>query len=503
MPELDLSKPQRQSPVGVGVIFFQKLRVAVNIFISIAVVQFGFKANLDSGLFIALVGGVVLVVFVIAYLIYRKFHFYVEEDKFVIERGLLRRDKISVAFDRIQSVHINQNLIQRILSVVGLKIDTAGSAVKELEISALPKKYARSLQEYLTEKRDKNKLEEGEYLETKENESLTTNLQNSDRIPLVKLSPLDLLKIGLTENHLRTGFILFAIVMGYVFQYEEYLLKPFEPYLERNADFLLAEWVILLPIGILFFLLVSVVLSLIQSLLKYFNLNFFVDQKGVQLVSGLIKKAEFQIPINKIQYLKWTSNPLRKMIGLKTIIVKQAGSNESGDRQSLTVPGSTDAQITTVLNEFYPERLESAFKSFGSHPFFRLQVFVVFGIVPAALLLISWAYHPLLIILSPIWLLSSIPFALKYANAMRLECNQEMLKIKRGWVFPKVMVIKYYKLQNLKIHQNLFQKRRNTVHLDFYTAAGNLRMWQLNEKVAKELYNYILFKVESSNASWM
>lgn len=504
MSDLDLEIPKRQSPVGVAVIFFKKLRVAINIFISIAVVQFGFQANLSSLWFIGIVGFVLLAVFATAYLTYRKFYFYVAEGNFIIEKGLVRRDKVSVPFDRIQSVHINQNIIQRILGVVGLKIDTAGSAIKELEIAALPKSYARSLQEYLMAQKEvlnqvESKSLENELATEKNIEAETT----SEKKALVQLSVKDIFKIGFTENHLRTGLFLFAIVNGYVWQYEEYLLKPFKPFLENNAEYLSSQWLILAPIAILLFLIISILLSLIQSFLKYYNLQFFVHKNGLQLVSGLLKKVEYQIPINKIQFIKWTSNPLRKLIGLKTIVVKQAGSNEAGDQKSLKVPGSTDDQIDVVLAEFYKEQYLSEFKGFKSHPFFKVQVFLVMGLLPSIPLLILGEIDIWLLVISPLWLILSIPFAIRYADSMKIECNKDMIKFSRGYVFPKVMMIKYYKLQNLKINQNVFQKNKNTVHVDFYTAAGNIRMWQLDKKVAQELYNYTLYKIESSRESWM
>lgn len=503
MPKMNLSKPQRQSPIGVGVLFFKKLRVAINIFISIVVVQFGFQANFSSLSFGIMVGGVLLVVFIIAYLHYRKFTFYVEEESFIIEKGLMRRDKITVPFDRIQSVHINQNLVQRVLRVVGLKIDTAGSAIKELEISALPKSYARSLQEYLTEKRDSILKEE---LEVQEKENLTEvkeEISSGKKSPLIKLSIKDILRIGLTENHLKRGLILFAIINGYIWQYQEYLLAPFNELISEYEDFVMGQWIFLLPIALFVFLIVALLLSLIQSLLRYFDLRFFVDEKGVQLIAGLLKKAEYQIPVNKIQFITWTSNPLRKLLGLKTISVKQAGSNQAGDKQSMLVPGSTQEQLDVVLDEFYPERHSSTFNSFYSHPFFKTQLCILFGIIPSVLLLTLGFLDLWYLLISPIWLSISIPLSIRFAASWEIECNKDMIKLKRGWIFPKVVIIKYYKLQNLKLNQNFLQKRRNSVNLDFFTAGGNLRMWQLDEEVAKDLYDYVLFKVESSNASWM
>ena len=507
MPELlDLNKRQRQSPVGVAVIFFQKLRVAINVFISIVVVQFGFKAQLSSAWFLGIVIFVLLLVLVIAFLTYQRFFFYVEEESFVVEKGLLRRDKITIAFDRIQSVHITENIVQRVLKVVGLKIDTAGSAAKELQIPALPKHYARSLQEYLIDKKEEKKVEENipendDIYEKSEVLDEATTVNN--RMPLVKLSPLDVFKVGFTENHLKTGLALFAIINAYIWEYEEYLLDPFRPFLEERADYFLAEWIIIVPLAVIFFLVVSVLLSLIQSFLRYFGLQFFVDKKGVQLVSGLLKRAEYQIPVNKIQYIKWASNPLRKLIGLKTIVVKQAGSNEAGDRQSLRVPGSKEEQLQVVIDEFFPEMRQSEFQSFRAHNFFKVQLAIFFGLIPALGLLFLGLINPYLMITSVVWLFVAIPLCVKFGASMIMEFNKDILVLKRGWVFPKTIVLKMYKLQNIEINQNIFQKRRGTMHINFYTAAGNLRMWHLNEKLAFGLYNYLLYKVENNNRGWM
>ena len=149
MSKLDLTQPKRQSPVGVVVLFFKNLRVGVNIFVSLFFVQYGFRIDPSSNwlkitLVLLLAGFIVLSV-----LQYRKFYFYVRGNQLIIEKGVISRDKITVPFDRIQSVHINQNIVQRMLNVVALKIDTAGSAVKEMEIAALERSYARKVQEFL------------------------------------------------------------------------------------------------------------------------------------------------------------------------------------------------------------------------------------------------------------------------------------------------------------------------------------------------------------------
>ncbi len=505
MNSLKLEEPSRQSPIGIAVIFFKNLRIALNILLSIVAVSVGFKTSF-LGMDIYTIGiGVIVLFFIISILQYRRFFFYVENDHFIIEKGLLSKEKITVPFDRIQTVNIKQNIVQQLLGVVALNVDTAGSSKKELEISALPGKYARELQHYLVSQKEKH---------TESAES--TDVNDFDRVndeqpswdisgdkPLVKLSISDLFKIGLTENHLRTGLVIFAILNGYLWQYEEYLLKPFEPYLEEHADFFLAEYMIIVPVAFILFLVISVLISLIQTVLKYFGLKFFVNEKGVQLVSGLLKRIEYQIPVNKIQYLKWKTNPLRKLIDLQTLVIKQASSNEAGDKQSVSIPGCHKHQLHTVLDEFYPERSGGEFFEIQPQNLLALQLAFWLGLLPAiamcGLAFIDWKF----IAVPILYIIPVLFFILKYYRSIKLSINREMLFLTKGWVFPSTLALKFYKMQNVTLSQSIFQKRRGLASITFYTAAGDETMPHLPMEEARELYNYVLYKIQSDGRSWM
>ncbi|MGB0178022.1 MAG: PH domain-containing protein, partial [Owenweeksia sp.] len=305
MNKLDLSQPKRQSPVGMVVIFFKNLRIGINIFVSLFFVQYGFRIDPSSNWLWIAVFSLLGIFAVLSVLQYRKFYFYVSGNQMIIEKGVISREKITIPFDRIQSVHINQNIVQQFLNVVAVKIDTAGSAVKEMEIYALERTYARRVQEFLMRMKAQNQ-EEGEEAQLTEDGDLDIG---GEATPLVKLSLGEVFRVGLTENHLRTGLVLFAVIFGYVWQFEEYL-RSFEPYLETQKDFVANRWLQMLPIAMALFLVIAVLLSLIQSFLKYYGLRFFIDKRGAQLISGLLKKVEYQIPLHKIQFIKWSSNPL-------------------------------------------------------------------------------------------------------------------------------------------------------------------------------------------------
>ena len=51
--------------------------------------------------------------------------------------------------------------------------------------------------------------------------------------------------------------------------------------------------------------------------------------------------------------------------------------------------------------------------------------------------------------------------------------------------------------------QTFFQQRKNVVNLVMQTASGKIRIPCIEKDRAITLYNYILYKVESSKEPWM
>jgi putative membrane protein len=507
MNKLKLHHPQHQSVLGIGVIFFSNLRKAFNFFLAVVFVNLGTSFRI-LGLGLEEWALILSFIFlIISYLQYRKFTFYINGDNFVIEKGLLSQEKINVPFARIQTVNSTQNIIQRLLGVVGLKIDTAGSIKNEIEIPALTKLHAQQLSEYLMERKYEFH-EEGQESVPEQSEEASSNRSNLrlDAKPILELKFKELLLVGLTQNHFRSGFFLFAVINGYLWQFEEYLLKPFESYLEETAESFLAQWILLLPFAILAFLIISVLASMIGTALTHFRFKFFLGQDGMSMSSGLLAKNTYNIPFEKIQYFKWESNPLRALIGFYTLRVKQAGSGVLNDRKLIGIPGIKKRSLVEVLNRQYPLRKAQAYRSFAVNKLLFFQLSLWIGVLPVLiavsiniLLLKSILLYPLALL----YLLVVLFFTFRYFQSYRIKANLDFIMIKRGWVFPSTLLIPNFKLQNIRIKQSVFQKRRSLASLQLYTAAGGEALIHLPLIEAQELYNYFLYCIESSNKKWM
>lgn len=505
MSNLDLHRPQRQAPLGVAIMFLQNIRRAVNFVVIVLFASLGRDFSiLGWGYF---EWGMVVAVFflIFSFLQYRKFYFYVNHEHFIIEKGVFRQEKLNVPFARIQSVNAKQNIVQRVLGLVGLKIDTAGSIQQEIVIPALSKDYANVLRDYLMERRYEfeKESEEGDAVD-KESES--QDARPKRREPLLKLDIADLLKVGFTQNHLRSGLVLFAIVNGYIWQFEELLIKPFEPYLAETAESFIAKGLILLPIGFLAFIIISVLTSLISTVLLFFDFQFYLTDEGMDIESGLINRNSYNVPYEKIQYFQWESNPLRRIIGYRTLKVKQAGMQAVNERKLIGIPGLKARGLIKILKTQYPHRESGKYTIYKAHRLLFIQRFVWQGLMPAlifslVLFLEDFGYLYFLPVLSYLLFVGFLSY--RFWQSFKLRLSKDFLQVYRGYIFPKRILIPNFKLQNVTIRQSFLQKIRGIVSIQLHTAGGTIRLRHLPETDSRELYDYLLYCIESSSEKWM
>ena len=204
---------------------------------------------------------------------------------------------------------MRQNLIQQLLQLTSIVIDTAGSGKKEVTISALTQRYAETLKKQLLSPKN-----EPETLERVAEAPMEDG-------PLIQFTMRDIFRVGLTENHFKGAFMIVGL-FGYFTQYSEYMGMEDDTLWDETFNYI---WTIL-PIFLLVFILISVIFSLWRTFLRYYNLSVTVKKEGVSVKSGLFKIEESFVPLQKIQFIKWQSNPLRKLIGYKSLAIYGNGA---------------------------------------------------------------------------------------------------------------------------------------------------------------------------------
>ncbi|MFZ6052386.1 PH domain-containing protein [Halocola ammonii] len=504
MSEARFSEPTRQHFLGVVIYFLRAARRGLSILISFVVISTFNTKFIIPLIILFIVGGILMIVFSI--LQYQKFTFKVDEKYLIIHKGVLVKDKTKIPLERIQSVHIEEPLLQRLLGLASVQVDTAGSQGKELEVPALETEDAVALQKVLRAKKE----EKSEELDNQD-EARFEAVDESGSKPveesrtLIHLNIPSLLKVGVTDNHLKNGFVALAIVFGYAMQLEEYFQGYVSGLIEENFDEIRRMAYGLLVVSIIAFLIVSILISLVKAIVKHYDFTARLESDQFYVKTGLLKREEYRIPLNKIQFMEWRTNPLRKLARMETAHIYQSQSQEAQRKQSVQIPGCYQRQTDEIMKEVF--ELEEGRNKTTITPHRRvyglvLGTFISLPFVIGAI--VTYFITDMAFFLELTGLIAFIVFFVwKYVNSVELTVDGELITIKKGWVFPKRIVIPAYKVQSVSVSQNIFQKNRNLSHFIIYTAAGDRKFPFTSFHKSAQLHNWLLYKAESSTRSWM
>lgn len=497
MNNIDLSIPTRQSVRGLVLIFLFSVRQAIRMFwpvILIYVVNNNFSSKIGVIIISVIIAFLLLVVHTFLY--YLNFFFYVEGEEFILKKGYLRKKVLSIPLDRIQSVNTKQNLLQQLLNVVSLEIDTAGTAGKELKIQALEISFAKELQNHLRSEKKKI-VASDDQIEVEEEERAEELILN--------LSPTDLLKIGISQNHFRTAIIILAFGSQIFQQLQDIFKDKANEYSNEFFEFMSNSGWALITFLIIFFLLVSIVFSLFRTLLKYFDFKLLKKDGNYRIESGLINKRNVIVPYNKVQELNWETGPLKQLFGIYHLTFKQAVSGQQNrkSQQLVDAPGCLTSHIELLKNDLFGnDELTETPRIYSDKYYFR-RLWIFYGWMPA-LLPVPFLYAEILYWIGAfVWILGAAGFCWLILQKLYFRLNTDQVRISSGAISHKWKQMELYKIQSVKFKQTIFQKRRSLASLYLMNAAGTITIPYINEKLAMQIYNYLLYHTEISNKKWM
>lgn len=494
----DFTIPQRQSYVAILMIIWKTYRVLIRQIFPFLVIFFvGKSAKSNFGnYFIYFVSAVALIGMIYSILAFFRYYFHIEEDKLIVEKGVFGRSKTIIPFERIQTINFEQNLAHQVFSVLRLKVDTAGSAQKEFEFDAIANDQAHALREIILEKKSKLKpiAERVEY----ETEVLEEKKAYKS---ILKLSIFDLIKVGITENHFRSGGLILFALWWIWDNLSEAGLDP-EKYTE-GIDPLAGGVIILVGLAVIFIIL-AFLFSLIRTVLKYFGLEFWRSENGFKISSGLFTKKDTSALDHKIQMISWSDNLLRKIVGYYQLSLKQASSVAISNKSSINIPGCRQDQIDMVTRALYGSKAfdDIEMESVDIRFMYRRMFFLsLIGIPP--IVLGYFDSKPFFIIFGILLISYFIITSYFRYKKCKFGHNEKMMMIRGGLFGDKAETLPIIKLQNVEISQSPYQRRKRLANVKIHTAAGNVTIPYIGYDRAIQLTDYLLYKTESSNKRWM
>ena len=411
----NLFQPQRQSGYAIVIILLKFIRMLIRQLWPILLILVVNRNSDRIGFWISMVAiaiaGISLFGSVISYF---KFYYFVEGDNLRIDKGLFRKTSIDLPFERIQTVDFEQNVIHQVFNVVRVNVDSAGTKGNEISFDALTLQDANELRDYILSQKAELTGEEEESIAEREPEEL-----------IVRLSDMDLLKIGIGQNHLRTAGIILAAIWALAENISQALGRDIYEVVGDEAENLVRGSIFMLLLLIPLLFIISFLFTLFNTVLKYYDLKFSKTSKGFKLVSGLLTRKEKSAQKNKIQIIAWATNPLRKLFKMYTLSLYQASSVEVIGGKAIAVPGVYAHHVDATVRSVIPDALDVEYEEHGIHPLARFRFILFAGVLPSvvftALALIFENYSLLLVWL---YFLLAVYMGFLYHRKRKLRLNE-------------------------------------------------------------------------------
>jgi putative membrane protein len=504
--EGDFSKPQRQSIVGIFVMFIYTLQGYAKALWPILVIWIFRFDEINKGYLVAGTLVLLIIIVTISYLRYLNFTFYIdqENEEFIITEGVLNKTRTSIQLYKIQQVNINQSLIQRLVGVYELAVDTAGSNKKEGNIRAISHALALDLKARLLENEKKKTLKFHDDITALDEISIEESVAE---VPFMKISFLSLLKIGITSNYVKSFFVLLAFFISLYDHIKQITGRDvlndqnIEDYVDRS-QIVTAFFVLFLV-----FFLTVIVINLVRTIFTYFDYKI-ARQKGSLLLSfGLLNTKSTIIKPEKVQITSVTQNFFQKKMNVLHLKIKQATGGENEDqKQHIEIPGCSYLEKESILKLLFqkiPEKgvmLKPNFRKLGFSIFLTIGLpllgfYFVRDFIMEQLPMIDY------LILFFVVFVGIIQFYIFKNN--RLYINNDFIILQSGAWDVTNKIILPSKIQAITTSQLFWHKNINIGSLTLHTAGGNISFQLGNFTAIKQYVNLWLYEMETSDSNWM
>jgi putative membrane protein len=424
------------------------------------------------------------------------FRYQICVDSILIRSGVIKKKQLDIKFDRIQGVNTQQNPVYRVLGLVTVTFDTAGSAGSEGNLPAVTREFANALREKIGGRKTKK-------TDDKQPTEATT--------ALLKLDWRDMIRIGLAD---RRALIIFAFISPLLEQLGDNLEKVIEGTL-KSVNFgslqVDAETGTLIVVSIIVaavFLLVAV--SIAAAFLRYHNFELFLDGRTLRSHGGLITRHEHSMDLEKIQTIRLQQGIVQNRLRRFMMTARQAISGRKQRSQKMFVIPVVTAELADTLRPLLlaqeAGQLTQDPRSELFQPISRyyMRSHILFaGLVPTIILtalLVTEAGSAGLVAM--VWLpVAGLVSWRSWKRAGYLHDDNEIVR-RSGLLGYRTVGLLFRKIQRVTISQSRYQRRKNLASLRLHMASGSVRIPYINNEKATQLRDYILYKVESSQRAW-
>ncbi|KAA0544578.1 PH domain-containing protein [Bacillus sp. BGMRC 2118] len=478
---MKMNNPKRLHPVAAVLRFLQSLKeLAVPLVVFLFVGGRGEEKAFDL-IFIA--GTLVLVVGMLVFgiLTWLRFTYVVEEGELRIEQGVFVRNKRFIPLEKIQTIDVTSGVIQRLFGLVKVQVETAGGkAEAEVVLTAVTKKEANNLKAVI------------------QNQLLVEEVEEQTNVFTINQRAL----IVMATTSGGVG-VVFAGIFAFISQFDE--LLPLDA-MYQYAEELISSSITLVTLYILLIVVVSWIISIVSTALKYGNFTLRQRGNNLFLSRGLLEKRELTIPLKKIQAVRIQENIIRQWLGYSTVYVEVAGggNDEKGEYSTILAPIIKTNLVTEFMKRYTPEFVVE--EEVVPVPARARKKYILKPVLPALLITL------ILIYFIGIWGLLGIVLIVlggTIGYAMYLEAGfrvKEMqIKLRYRFINRQTVFAKRNRVQSYRYSQSYLQKAENLASIIIWTQSKlmgkHFSVVDVEESKAVELYKWYSYHGEKLYSS--
>lgn len=432
-------------------------------------------------LFISVIRGVML---------YRNFSYVVKDRQLIIRKGIFKKETLTIPLQSIQNVQILQSFWQRVLQITTLSADTAGTKDKEFEVY-LDLATSNALKQHLYAER---------LVFTDSADGVPPPLSAEQEEIWAKqryrYSVTQLFKAGITRNHIKSFWLSVALFLSFVTQLDE----EYRRLIADEATTFLHEihtvmYALLFAVSI--FVLITLV-NFIHTCLKHYQLTAVLYEDKVKYERGLLNRVEQVVHLSKIQVVRQTRNWLEKAMKLSSLELFQFSMisvKKSKADVSFAFPGFLHSDECTAF--ILPDVDKEQCFCIQAEKNYRTRNFRFIALFPVLIIALGALYRIEFLIAAVVWCVIGTGLALLKSSKAKAEIGNTYLRLHSGMLGDVMHTFAIHKVQRVHLRQSVFQARKGTASLVIGTHWRSFTISFIRQEIAWQLYDYLLYKIES------
>ena len=319
----------------------------------------------DRGLLWVWIGlGVAVLLIVGGVLQWWYFRYALDEQAIILRRGVFARQRLHLAFERVQNLRITIPIYLRPFGLVTLALDSAGSQGAEIVLPAVSRALADDIAHRVHRAQKAQACPETEPLpkpKTPGRPGAGSDVLPATESVLIRRTAHDLIRQGLASN---TAWVVAGVLTSLFASNPEKTGRMFVALLGTLFGPLNhLSWMAVtgLVAGGLMVTLVAILLLSVLGSLVYFQGFVLVDEgRAWRARYGLLEKREIVIAKTKLQALSLRQTLIGRLIGVWELRFHQVGGFRQNPgqgmarQQKLVIPAVTNSELADILAAIMP-----------------------------------------------------------------------------------------------------------------------------------------------------